>query len=118
MMTLEEMKLAVCEKLPELFYKHLHGAYWRNRIPNKICSGWLVHWPTEGLQICHEAEKFLNNEQSIAWEELLMSIVERNQVIATPFKLYHASFEQRLEALCHVWYPEKFETLCLTSRAM
>lgn len=106
MMTLDEMKLAVCEKLPELVYfcdipydverpNLVDGWSWKDRhLP--------VNWPTEGLQVCHEAAQTLNVVEldkyiSALWH--LCGGVERVFALAT--------YEQRLEALTRVWFPEK-----------
>lgn len=104
-MTLDEMKLAVCEKLPELIVcvpftmegdlEQPPFQHWKNGEQNEI------NWPTEGLQVCHEAEKVLGD--SLA--EYICTLIS-----VTAGKSNHAlaTYEQRLEALCRVWFPEKF----------
>lgn len=103
-MTLEEMKLAVCEKLPELvetddqpntrwlmFWK-CNGGYGRREI----------HWPTEGLQVCHEAEKLIHNECPETRSRWFIYLNSHEWAGLS------ATYEQRLEALCRVWFPERF----------
>ena len=100
-MTLDEMKLAVCEKLPELLtpdhecdnQKGL--AFWRKGTK----AGMWINWPTEGLQVCHEAEKLLGDSHHHLC--VLSQLCSPNYAI-------HATYEQRLEALCRVWWPERF----------
>lgn len=73
-MTLDEMKLAVCEKLPEklelIWGAKGEGDYyiWKD-------TGKKINWITEGLAVCHEAEKLLTNEQ---WNEYLRHILEED----------------------------------------
>ncbi len=122
-MTLDEMKLAVCEKLPEFCQK----TEWQNVMSNNEKSWHYtvrrengerreINWPTEGLQVCHEAEKLLIKSGPYAdycyklgkivgidYGKVIFSITEQ-QLIA------HATYEQRLEALCHVWWPEKWSS--------
>ena len=99
-MTLDEMKLAVCEKLPELIYNAWSETgqpwCWLN-------SGKEINWHTEGLQVCHEAEKLLKFGQV---EDYLgyLHILKGGS-----FNRAFASYEQRLEALCRVWFPERFK---------
>lgn len=93
-MTLEEMKLAVCEKLPCIFF----FPPW---IPHWIDFEQPVHWPTEGLQVCHEAEKVLTDETT--YREILGGVCQQYSAAI------HATYEQRLEALCRVWFPERFK---------
>lgn len=116
-MTLDEMKLAVCEKLPEKFVVFVHTdvpvAKWRDaeyRMHQRI------NWPTEGLQVCHEAEKLLCPIDSSQYCELLNQIADRTlnrdyklcEWYRGKFVVAHATYEQRLEALCRVWFPERF----------
>lgn len=65
-----------------------------------------IDWPTEGLQVCHEAEKLLTSEQMEQYSYLL----ENATFTANhhDYYLLHATYEQRLEALCRVWWPERF----------
>lgn len=95
-MPLDEMKLAVCEKLPELIYMQKCGWwYWRPQtLVNPKVMRSLINWPTEGLQVCHEAEKLLNDKQWATYTAFFDSIA--------------ATYEQRLEALCRVWFSERF----------
>ena len=110
-MTLQEMQLAVAEKLPGLIYPwethngadHRTHFGWKNQpYPNRD----IIHWPTEGLQVCHEAEKLINPSPVLrvmyyAWlHDLTKSLPSA-----------HATYEQRLEALCRVWFPERFKNL-------
>lgn len=109
MMTLEEMKLAVCEKLPELIQWRRGAIRWlRDDEPR-------VHWSTEGLQVCHEAEKLLVKKDK--WAIYLQILCERvcaetdepvNIDVETIWHMVNESYEQRLEALCRVWFPERF----------
>lgn len=108
-MTLDEMKLAVCEKLPELIEKWQPGLgtiyyRWKKEL-------WAVHWPTEGLQVCHEAERLLTQEQLNNYFYALSTLQDAACYAPTLKELGDlccASYEQRLEALCRVWYPERF----------
>ena len=100
-MSLEEQKLKVCEKLPDIiFWSDTFQAHlWEDTEQEQS-----INWPTEGLQICHEAEKLLNENLRLTYWVKLSSFYAdnaRNAIFAT--------YEQRLEALCRVWYPERFE---------
>lgn len=117
-MTLEEQKLAVCEKLPELIELVLrsdengedvqillwHGA--TNLNPCIDCRP--VHWPTEGLQVCHEAERLLSYEQVELYKDALLLTDGSHQCAMDNF-VERWSYEQRLEALCRVWWPERWK---------
>lgn len=93
-MTLDEMKLAVCEKLPKYFSNEGGFLLWKD--------GRTIDWDWEGLQVCHEAEKLLDAS-------------EMNDVFSyfhhVCWDMLHATYEQRLEALCRVWFPERFNQL-------
>src|SRR5574343_739472 len=91
MMTLDEMKSAVCKKLPELLTnvgtpQQTVVDYWhdktRDRYPIRE-----INWPTEGLQVCHEAEKLLDREgRWLAYAHTLAEIVDHennNEFIST-----------------------------------
>ena len=113
-MTLDEMKLAVCEKLPELIrivvvtpstigmsqHDKYKIAQWKEYVRG-------VNWPTEGLQVCHEAEKLLNVAQRTIYNGWLTDYTASKAGIEA--WTHHATYEQRLEALCRVWFPEKFK---------
>lgn len=106
-MTLEEMKFAVCEKLPELTYVSGLSA------KLKWTDGRIINWPTEGLQVCHEAEKLLHKgeEQNNYYSLLHMITVKEPWITSNNYQCYMiatATYEQRLEALCRVWFPERF----------
>ena len=106
-MTRKEMKLAVCEKLPELIRWHPSGRhYWKGS------ANGFINWPTEGLQVCHEAEKLLIKQQAQNYMNNISNIVRQTswpQSIEEAQMLYlNATYEQRLEALCRVWFPERF----------
>lgn len=107
MMTLEEQKLAVCEKLPELIVHSTASSlfYWR-RDPDKICRP--IYWPTEGLQVCHEAEKLSTALQQDEYVNKLCEEVIK-QTSWLNYDSCHATYEQRLEALTRVWFPEKWK---------
>lgn len=102
-MTLEEMKLAVCEKLKNTESK-----------PVRFWNSGEVNWPTEGLQVCHEAEKVLEKERNgwVKYVGMIYCIVDTDGIEAArlhdDYKVCHATYEQRLEALCRVWFPERF----------
>lgn len=106
-MTLEEMQLAVCEKLHGKGVIANHGLY------PKWNSGRIINWPTEGLQVCHEAEKLITKYQAQNYMDSLSNIVRQTswpQSKEEAQMLYlSATYEQRLEALCRVWFPEKFQ---------
>ena len=116
-MTLEEMKLAVCEKLPELIELHTEfceGKYkyavWKRNLQTPLGDniGRDVHWPTEGLQVCHEAEKKLGGVNWRDYINTLIFVVDGGPPSVNMFFIYCATYEQRLEALCRVWFPERF----------
>ena len=106
MMTLDEMKLAVCEKLPELIdidtISMTYPTYWWTM---KGTSLHQIDWPTEGLQVCHEAEKLFKNDAELV-EKYWLALYDVTDTTAWPFDATH---EQRLEALCRVWFPERFQ---------
>ena len=109
-MTLDEMKLAVCEKLPKLIViNHEGDTCW---LPmTQYCeqeTGCLIHWPTEGLQVCHEAEKKLGGVNWRDYINTLIFVVDGGPPSVNMFFIYCATYEQRLEALCRVWFPERF----------
>lgn len=123
-MTLDEMKLSVCEKLPKLidlsctsqpcWYENAHGINW---------SGRPVRWPTEGLQVCHEAEKLLTVAERMCYGESMWQLCTgelldysgcyyEGEAPSIDYKelypIINATYEQRLKALCRVWFPERF----------
>ena len=108
-MTLDEMKLAVCEKLTDVIsmipFKegYLPWVQWKK-------TGRDVYWPTEGLHVCHEAEKLL---QPVGCGKTRYEQELKRVVNAKPehkqYWIQHATYEQRLEALCRVWFPERFQ---------
>lgn len=107
-MTTEEQKLVVCEKLPELIEIGRDMIpRWRHHIHGIGIEP--VKWPTEGLQVCHEAEKLFTVNQIEDYWEILSDVAARD----FPDKHYGwflcLPHEQRLEALCRVWFPEKFK---------
>lgn len=106
-MTLEEMQLAVCEKLPKLVDAELNLCMWLPLVKpyNPRSYGALVHWPTEGLQVCHEAEKLLDGEEIFNYDWWLLNGFKADW---NHWHRLHATYEQRLEALCRVWFPERF----------
>ena len=114
-MTLEEQKLAVCEKLPELVWKgeNTRVLYWKAQRANFTQA---INWPTEGLQVCHEAEKLLRENQFhfVNYQRILWDVVQCEKVPYTGslgyigFEYITATYEQRLEALSRVWWPERF----------
>ena len=102
-MTLEEMELAACEKLPNNVIMGLFGGHGN------------VMWDTEGLQVCHEAEKLLDKTALDLYNGTLRLIVfgpqgESPKDYSYPAQacIWNATYEQRLEALCRVWFPERF----------
>lgn len=109
MITIDEQKLAVCGKLKELIryepkgkadfggnYEGYHA--WNS-------NGLRINWPTEGLQVCHEAEKLLNAKRVINEDA---SKLETEKSIYFESISKDATYKQRLEALCQVWWPEKW----------
>lgn len=106
MTTLEEMKLAVCGKLNYPCDKNLADQKWQD--------GRWINWPTEGLQVCHEAEKLLTDFDSEQYICKLDEIQRGRRVWKTSeaneWNITHATYEQRLEALCRVWFPKEFDT--------
>lgn len=117
MMTTQEMQLAVCEKLPELY---LYNKYIveddGKAVVIHLSTGEPINWPTEGLQVCHEAEKLLSYEEKefftykLYQNQGFYSCVdcEGNDDWNEVFNYSHATYEQRLESLCRVWWPERF----------
>lgn len=133
MMTLDEMKLVVCGKLPELIHV-LHEGYDHIEIGGEhiedkprykyFYNGKEINWLTEGLQVCHEAEKFLTNAEKMAYGEQMWQLTSGELLDYsgvyyqgdTPkidykelYPIINATHEQRLQALCRVWWPERFE---------
>lgn len=124
-MTIEEQKIAVSEKLPGLVMietdkgsAHKVGeTVWYGGPPpdsynllwkpsDKTCCR-LINWPTEGLAVCHEAEKLLGDLWH-AYMTILGGSACECQGYAVPWDGLTATYEQRLEALCRVWWPERF----------
>ena len=95
-MTLDEMKLAVCEKLPKYFSNEGGFLLWKD--------GTTIDWDWAGLQVCHEAEKLIDSSKG----EMMFYQRHLQKVV---YPVYHATYEQRLEALCRVWFPERFNQL-------
>jgi hypothetical protein len=105
-MTIAEMQDAICLKLEGKMY--LSYTSWTCELPeyrwiHDTAHSHPISWPTEGLFVCHEAEKtitdpFLRRQ----YYQTLDSVTgdQWNSVVAT--------WDQRLEALCRVWYPERF----------
>ena len=106
MMTLDEMKLAVCEKLPEFIWILLptNKIFWRIKM-SETRSLAEIYWPTEGLQVCHEAEKLLTAKEKSTY---MCWFWEHDEIFKNRFAQLTATYEQRLEALCRVWFPERF----------
>lgn len=111
-MTLEEMKLAVCEKLPELAGIFGNEAHW---IHNGKREPFPINWPTEGLQVCHEAEKLITKQ--LEWNKYHFQLryimgaganINRQLAAYDDRDVTTATYEQRLEALCRMWFPERF----------
>lgn len=124
-MTLDEQKLAVCEKLPKVFRvtkyvddkgRPYGNIYW-------ILGDRMVCWPTEGLQVCHEAEKLLAPAERMVYGEQMWQLATGDLLDYSGvyyegespgidykelYPIANATYEQRLEALCRVWWPEKF----------
>lgn len=94
-MTLDEMQIAVYKTIPAEVKKKRDWFYGE------------LKWEDEGLQVCHEAEKILNSEEKEQYSYLL----ENATFTANhhDYCLLHATYEQRLEALCRVWFPERFK---------
>ena len=104
-MTIDEMKLAVFEKLnyagivePCCLKSNCRGWLWAK-------SGKAIDWEYHGLQVCHEAEKLLTWVQGEEYAMRVALMFEGN-----PFKrdVLFLNMEHRLEALCRVWWPERF----------
>lgn len=109
MMTTLEQQIAVCEKLPELVGFIDNKLVWLDG-EYKFHSN-VINWPTEGLQVCHEAEKLLDDEQFSNYREFLIEMSETDfrEPLVKSWSGY-VSYEQRLLALCRVWFPERFTT--------
>lgn len=118
MMTLEEQKLAVCEKLPDRFWIPDNGSiYWQQIPVNPSRIEKIVNWVFDGLQVCHEAEKLLTYDQKKLYLNALNQILARDNddedaemvYYADTWDMTTATYEQRLEALTRVWFPEKWK---------
>lgn len=105
-MTLDEMKLAVCEKLPEVVWVYPSTPaklFWRNGQP--------INWPTEGLQVCHEATNKTGWSINIdrvddEWSVMLYAQNDsKREIIEVMNKDLLTAW---LESLCRVWWPERF----------
>lgn len=83
------------------------------------CNGWIwcksgkaIDWEYHGLQVCHEAEKLLTEKESVWYLQRLAQVRlrqgEGGMIAVMIDKLAYATYEQRLEALCRVWWPERF----------
>lgn len=113
-MTLHEMKLAVVGKLPGLVELESTGYfYWKNNTDlHEFRTG--VYWLTDGLQVCHEAEKLLSGPQIIdyvrklCWATLDEDCDGEYGCHRISF-VVKATYEQRLEALSRIWWPERFK---------
>lgn len=101
-MIFDEMKLAVCEKLPELVVIYFRLCCWSD-------TDKPINWSTEGLQVCHEAEKLLGENESEEYMDLLSTNFDLKLGYPNRWRVCNAPYEQRLEALCRVWYPERFK---------
>jgi len=108
-MTLDEMKSAVCKKLPELLTsvgtpQQTVVDYWhdktRDRYPIRE-----INWPTEGLQVCHEAVEEYELTCEIAFCPCFGWVVKIGNVIIQNKDLLTAW----LEAICRVWFPKRFK---------
>lgn len=108
MMTLDEMKLAVCEKLPKRIFYFNGNYYWMAEKDYSPRTHHPIWWPTEGLQVCHEAEKLITATEADTYNSLLFRYCAYSLKGVNSFQ-WHATCEQRLEALCRVWYPERFQ---------
>lgn len=116
MMNIEQQKLAVCEKLPELIGQCPSPAsghycfFWHNQTEfhgkedEEVVSP--VNWDREGLQVCHEAEKLLPQNLHLTYSDCILPSVYQSSFMYT---IIGATYQQRLEALCRVWFPEKFK---------
>ena len=111
-MTLEEQKLAVCEKLSELIKTTIqtYGTYnvlflWKETSKE-------INWPTEGLQVCQLATDLLiaqGFEFNITYDSgcWIVSFYQMDE----PFDIEVKNkdlFTAWIEALCRVWWPERF----------
>lgn len=116
-MAIKEMELAVCEKLPELIDCSIPAQpCWLTELIGVKFSDRPIHWPTEGLQVCHEAEKLLDKTALDLYNGTLRLIVfgpygESPKDYSYPAQacIWNATYEQRLEALCRVWFPKRFQ---------
>lgn len=106
---LDRMKVAVCEKLFNLIRIHIDYdtgqlfCIWRS-------SAKEINWSTEGLQVCHEAEKLLTDQQHYQYcHKILPETTWPNpKHVKTTRRVTSATYIQRLDALCRLWYPDKF----------
>lgn len=106
MMTIKEQKLAIAQKLPELIVVAKQSAIcaWKINLRE-------INWPTEGLQVCHEAEKLLTDGEWEIYCDILANSVCVSKLCFPDTNRYviNATYEQRLEALCRVWWPERWK---------
>lgn len=123
MMTLEDMQCAICDKMPHIFrVDEDNHCYWSGEYIGKsedglaIVCDFPVTWNTEGLQVCHEAEKLLTLGQwRIYSDKLMVSVRDSTQFpeingsnVEARYRTSHATYEQKLTALCQIWFPENF----------
>ena len=104
-MTLDEIKREVCVRLLDGFHI-VHDVVYRAKLyfPQE---GIEVDWDIEGLQICHEAEKLMTVEQvGLYFDELNRLTALTGKTLLDKI-CFHATHEQRLQALARVWWPER-----------
>lgn len=98
-MILEDQQLAVCQALPELVEVAYHCEetffFWRESYRCGTSTIRRIHWPTEGLQVMHEAEKLVLKDLTLR-DSYIKSVA------------FDSTWQQRLEAWCRVRHPEKF----------
>lgn len=113
MMQQDEMCIEVCGKMPELFDVIEYPTEGWDVIQWKDNGKW-VNWPTEGLQVCHLAEKQIQGRENwsdyvkvlakvCGWDSMIHSHLTMANIVIC------ATYEQRLESLCKVWWPEKWK---------
>lgn len=110
--TIDEMKLLVAGMIPE--HLHIRGTNACWRINEKAAGRAVVE--TEWLHVCWLAEESLSDDECRTYGQILEMMVSkepadwasRGKPYAATYA-FHATVEQRLEALCRIKHPGLFQ---------